>query len=583
MDNRLYSDTRTSTDPSIRLNPANHRVSDLQEDSVRQAIHEADGIYYDGDIENFKWQMRILPGCDDYYETGFHVWSSGKLSSSFSKRFFQSLNVGDVLYSISTIAPYNETLKKIKYSYQGTITQLNSSLVAVLQDRLLIITKNKKIKKIEVPYSDIKTIDDGRERLTGGFNFEFINIGLVDGSKIKYYLSRSGTQTYGTHLRTRAAAWIRKKMGTGAHSSTNEPKLEYQWSVGRSSSDEESSYDNLSIKDLKGILRKRGLSVGGKSDNEEEYKLELIARLKGQGYDFSLELWTSNDKTFYDLKPIDEKDIPEIINLQNKYKSKHTSEYFKSQKPKSPAYPTSLSILLVVLFLMFLSVMYDLWGSGIYDDNVVVYSDNQVWFNRLFILSAIFIMLFIKWKTETLQLNVRPDFISNIIDVSSLVILFSILIWFFAWSGGSVLFQILSSIGCCSSILIAISISIAFHSVKSRSEIFEDEKERFYVESPERRLQFDAIKCETHGYLDLAKKKWLEFENDDYESPYSKEVDRLERFEVEIEYVRFKRRILDLKDKGIICEKLENNILQSSRFKNFGFTTSSDIMNEDRE
>jgi len=107
--------------------------------------------------------------------------------------------------------------------------------------------------------------------------------------------------------------------------------------------------------------------------------------------------------------------------------------------------------------------------------------------------------------------------------------------------------------------------------------------ERFYVESPERRLQFDAIKCENHGYLVLAKKKWLEFENDDYESPYSKEVDRLERFEVEIEYVRFKRRILDLKDKGIICEKLENNILQSSRFKNFGFTTSSDIMNEDRE
>ena len=580
IENRLIS-----SDTGVKrssLNPNNHQVSDPLQFPLAQAIHEADGIYYDGDIENFKWQMRILPGCDGYYEKGFALYSlGGRNFSSFSKSFFQSLNVGDVLYSIFTLTSYAESAKKIRYSHQGAIVNLAGSLVAVLQDRLLIITKSKKIKKVEIPYSDIKTIDDGRETLIGGFTYQFLNIKLADGSKNKYYLSR--IIEYGPHLRKRVVSWIRKKMGTSASSSTDEPKLEYQWIEGGTGvgNDEEPSYDNLSIKDLKGILRKRGLSVGGKSDNEEEYKLELIARLKGQGYNFSLELWTSTDKTFYDLKPIDEKDIPEIINLQNKYESKHTSEFFKSQKPESPAYPTNLSILLVVLFFMFLSVMYELFESGIYDDDdLVVYSDNQVLLNRLFILSCIFIMVFIKWKTETLQLNVRPDSITNIDNVSTLVVGFSILIWIFAWGVDSVLFQTLSSVSCCSSMLVLISIGVVFSSVKPRSEVFEDEKERFYVESPERRLQFDAIKCENHGYLDLAKKKWLEFENDDYESPYGKEVDRLERFEVEIEYVRVKRRILDLKDKGIICEKLENNILQSSGFKNFGFGASSDIMNE---
>tara|TARA_B100000959_G_scaffold61167_1_gene64280 strand:+ start:561 stop:2306 length:1746 start_codon:yes stop_codon:yes gene_type:complete len=580
MPNR-YPDTRTSS----YFNPGNHQVSDSLGIDETRAIHEADGIYYDGDIDNFKWQMRILPGCEVLsLNAGLGGFSLGGRSfSSFSKQFFQSLNVSDIIYSISTIASYTESSKKLRYSYQGAVISLAGSLVAVLQDRLLIITDGKKIKKIEIPYSDIKTIDEGIVTLAGSFKFEFINIKLADGNKIKCYLTRAGMVEHGTHLRKRVASWIRKKMGTVASSSIDEPKLEYQWSVGRNSSDEESSYDNLSIKDLKGILRKRGLSVGGKSDNEEEYKLELIARLKGQGYDFSLEPWTSTDKTFYDLKPIDEKDIPEIINLQNKYKSKHPSDFFSSQKPESPAYPMILSILLVVLFFMFLSSMYDIWRSGIYDDNIVIYSDNQVWFNRLFIFSGIFIMVFLKWKTETLQLNVRPDFTTIISDVSALVVAFSVIIWFVGWMAEEVAFQALSSVSCCSSLLILISIPIIFSSVKSRSEIFADEKERFYVESPSRRIRFDAIKCENHGYLDLAKKKWLEFENDDYESPYAEEVDRLERFEVEIEYVRVKRRILGLKDKGIICEKLENNILQSSRFKNFGFAESSDTMNEDSE
>ena len=213
----------------------------------------------------------------------------------------------------------------------------------------------------------------------------------------------------------------------------------------------------------------------------------------------------------------------------------------------------------------------------------MVYSDNQVWLNRLFILSVIFIIVYIKWKTETLQLNVMPDFISNSSDMFTLVIAFSVLVWIVAWAGDSVLLQILSSVSCFSSILVLISIGFAFSSVQTRSEILSDERLRFHVESPVRRIQFDAVECENQGYLDLAKKKWLEFENPHLESSYGKEVDRLEKFEVEIEYVRFKRRILDLKDKGIICEKLENNILQSPQFKNFGFAVSSDIMNEDRE
>ena len=58
------------------------------QDPMLQTIHEADGIYYDGDIENFKWQMRILPGCDGYYEKGFALYSlGGRNFSSFSKSF----------------------------------------------------------------------------------------------------------------------------------------------------------------------------------------------------------------------------------------------------------------------------------------------------------------------------------------------------------------------------------------------------------------------------------------------------------------------------------------------------------------
>ena len=146
MPNR-YPDTRTSS----YFNPGNHQVSDSLGIDETRAIHEADGIYYDGDIDNFKWQMRILPGCEVLSLNpglgGFYL--GGRSFSSFSKQFFQSLNVSDIIYSISTIASYTESSKKLRYSYQGAVISLAGSLVAVLQDRLLIITDGKKIKKIE--------------------------------------------------------------------------------------------------------------------------------------------------------------------------------------------------------------------------------------------------------------------------------------------------------------------------------------------------------------------------------------------------------------------------------------------------
>ena len=578
MPNSIFYDDKIKSS----LDPQNHKTAYLafpEDDKIK--VHEADGICYDGDIENFKWQIRILPDCSQYSEINksFLINIVSGTSVNEIEPFIQSLNIGDILYAIVTMASYNETAKSIRYSNQGTITNLEGSLVAALQDRLLIIPKRKQ-NKVEIPYSEIKKIDQRSEVVAGGFRFNHITIELFDGNKINFHLSKAvSSSLHFLKRHERLVSWIRKNIGYSAASSADEPKLEYQWMAGTAGNEEEARYENLSIKDLKGILRKRGLPVRGKSSNVEEYKLELIARLKGKEESFSLEPWETGDRTFYDSKPIDEKDVPEIVNLQSKYKSKHTSGYFKSSKPQSSVYPLYLYLSLFLLFFMIFSVVYEIFESGIYDDKEKSYSENQVLVNRLFILTFVGLFVAVKWKTDDLQLNVRPYHTVVLTNVFTIIIVVSILVWFVALLDDPVynthsFFQILSSVGCCGSTIFLISIAAIFSSVPTQNNILVAEQERFIFESKSRRILFDTIKCENHGYLDRAKKLWMSAYFD--EDKYPEEVERLEKFEVEIEYVRVKRRISNLKEKGVNCEKLENKLFQESLLKSFGIVESSD-------
>ena len=246
------------------INPKNHQTVEAPSEADKIKIHEADGISYDGDIENFKWQIRILPGCSQYSNT---IWGNNR---DEIEPFIQSLNIGDILYAIVTMASHKETAKSIRYSHQGAITNLEESLVAALQDRLLIIPKRKQ-NTVEIPYSEIKKIHQSSETVAGGFHFNRITIKFFDGNTIKFHLSKVVSSNLHFLKRDeRFVYWIRKNIGRSAASSADEPKLEYQWmSETIPSSEEESRYENLSIKDLKGILRKRGLSVGGNLSNEE--------------------------------------------------------------------------------------------------------------------------------------------------------------------------------------------------------------------------------------------------------------------------------------------------------------------------
>jgi hypothetical protein len=550
-----------------------------------ESIHEADGIYYDGNIENFNWEMSILPGCASFSD-------SVGLNAAELPSFFELLNVGDILYRLYSVASYSDTLEVMKFTYKGN-WRLYGSLIAVLQDRLLIVTKghsdqiitgdqiithdriiNKsdydnptnfmldKGNSLEIPYSEIKKVEGGRRNTALGIRsqinkfHEFIEIELLDGTIIKSYPEQRFT------VQRDIVNWITKKKGSIPYAEeVDKPKLEYQWLSSPLGTTEDPSYDNLSVKDLKGILRKRGLSVGGgyaSSDgstylDEAEYKLKLIARLKGEDYDFSLEPWKSSDRTFHEQKPIDEKDIPEVTNLQNKYKSKNNAEYFKSQKPEVPDYPTSMSILFVVLFCMFLFATYSFFANGVYDDNVV----NQPWLLPLYILSFM-VIFFTKWKTETLQLNVRPN-VTNVADQIFLVVtILSILFWTFGTYWSDIILQILSSVTCSTSVIMLMVIAFVFSSVKTIGDIRFDEKLRFVEEAQTRRVHFDAIKCENNGYFDRAKKIWMRAGL--FETP--NEIKRIEKLEIEIEYVRVKRSILELKEKGINCEKLEKRVNQ---------------------
>tara|TARA_Y100000588_G_scaffold290800_1_gene309738 strand:- start:1487 stop:3034 length:1548 start_codon:yes stop_codon:yes gene_type:complete len=486
--------------------------SDITVSREQYITHETDGIKYDGDAKRMEERLPSLPGCNRFHRGWLGVAKKEIVP------FIEALNPEDAvfcLFNTKFFANFGNVNDDKKYKN----VLLSNTLVGGLQDRILIVTQHGE-SIFQIPYADIDKVKQSNRISKDGE----INIIEKNGTKANFFLDTMSTDT--ELLGSRFCSWVNKNIHNSEH--------------GKGKSDKEITYDtginysNFTVKDLKEILRKRGLPVGGKSDKYEEYRLELIERLEKDNYKI-------DDK-------IDARDIKLTADILKKYKApKYEDAHPPPQKEDKP-YPFYLSFLTFILyclgFLIILLYAYHSEDDGKWE-NHLIFSVNviTIGYVQLYLFSsvtALLLLIYIFIKNSELELEKIPLILNYGQGIfAGLVFTIPILILFFK--------HVSLTIPCCSTLFLIATVgplekalNLPEQMIAAKSKI-------------KKRKWFDACKHEERHEFYAAKKIWLNLDED-------KQALRLEKILLELGYVKIRRRILNMEEKGINCSELKEKL-----------------------
>jgi len=475
-----------------------------------------DGIKYHGDVKQMEERLPSLPGCDRFHRGWLGVAKKEILP------FIEALNPGDTvfcLFNTQFFASFGDIQDDKKYKN----VLLSRALVGGLQDRILIVTQHGK-SIFQIPYADVDKVKQSNQIAKDGE----INIIEKNGTKANFFLDTISTDT--ELLGSRFCSWVNKNIQNSED--------------GKGKSDKEITYDtginyfNLSVKDLKEILRKRGLPVGGESNNEEEYRSELIARLQKDDYKF-------DDR-------IDARDLKLREEIIEKYKAPEYEAIPLPARIVYPAYPLYLSILTFFLYCLtfFIIILhtYRLEGTGGWENKpLYTISDVTIGYVQAYLLSWIgFIILciYILYRNSGRKVEKTPTILNNVGGLLIIIIIFVMpLLYFLTDLSLTIPFR------SCLILLVLIILLESPFDLQDRSKEIKKEQE----EKRKERKWFDACKYEDNSDYTGALRIWLNLNED-------KQVLRLETLLLELKYVKTRRRILNMEEKGINCSELKENL-----------------------
>ena len=482
--------------------------------------HELDGIIYDGDAKRMEKLFPSLPGNQD-----FHRGWTGVARKEILP-FIEALNLGDTVFCLFHTKYFGD-FGNVNDDKKYKNVLLSRALVGGLQDRILIVTQHGK-SIFQIPYSNVHMVKQSNQIAKDGE----INIIEKNGTNTPFFLNTITTDT--ELLGSRFCSWVNQNI----HNSED----------GKGKSDKEITYDkevnysNLRIKDLKEILRDRGLPVGGKSENEEEYKLELIARLQKDNYKI-------------DVK-IDARDQKLVEGIREKYKAPEYEAPPPIPKKEYQPYPLYLSFLTSILyFLGFLVILLYAYHT---DDgekwhNYTIFSVNNITIGyvQLYLYSFVagfllFMYLFSKNRYREVEK------VPKIIDYGAyifavLIITIPILYFFFK--------HVSLTIPCCSTLFLITTIGLLEKPLTIHNNT--EEIKKASEEKIRQRQWFDACEHEDKNEYYAAQKIWLMLKDKD---EGDKQNLRLEKLLLEYEYVKVRRRILNMEEKGINCSELKKEV-----------------------
>ena len=487
--------------------------------------HELDGIIYDGDAKRMEKLFPSLPGCDRYHRGWTGVARKEILP------FIEALNLGDTVFCLFHTKYFGD-FGNVNDDKKYKNVLLSRALVGGLQDRILIVTQHGK-SIFQIPYSNVHMVKQSNQIAKDGE----INIIEKNGTNTPFFLNTITTDT--ELLGSRFCSWVNQNI----HNSED----------GKGKSDKEITYDkevnysNLRIKDLKEILRDRGLPVGGKSENEEEYKLELIARLQKDNYKI-------------DVK-IDARDQKLVEGIREKYKAPEYEAPPPIPKKEYQPYPLYLSVLTFILYcLVFLAIL--LYKNRTYAEgteestrtwnNPEIYSINNITINYvelyLFaIFASVIIGIYVLYKNRGREVEKQPQ-INEFAALAGMLILLALPFLHF-------LTDIDTSLPCCSTIFLFIIVAFLQESLsvpdKTKEALAKAE------EKIRQRQWFDACEHEDKNEYYAAQKIWLMLKDKD---EGDKQILRLDKILLEYEYVKVRRRILNMEEKGINCSELKKEV-----------------------
>ena len=487
--------------------------------------HELDGIIYDGDAKRMEKLFPSLPGCDRYHRGWTGVARKEILP------FIEALNLGDTVFCLFHTKYFGD-FGNVNDDKKYKNVLLSRALVGGLQDRILIVTQHGK-SIFQIPYSNVHMVKQSNQIAKDGE----INIIEKNGTNIPFFLNPISTDT--ELLGSRFCSWVNQNI----HNSED----------GKGKSDKEITYDkganysNLTIKDLKEILRERGLSVGGKSENEEEYKLELIARLQKDNYNIGVK--------------IDARDQKLVEGIREKYKAPEYEATPPIPKKEYQPYPLYLSVLTFILYcLVFLAIL--LYKNRTYAEgteestrtwnNPEIYSINNITINYvelyLFaIFASVIIGIYVLYKNRGREVEKQPQ-INEFAALAGMLILLALPFLHF-------LTDIDTSLPCCSTLFLITTIGLLEKPLTIHNNT--EEIKKASEEKIRQRQWFDACEHEDKNEYYAAQKIWLMLKDKD---EGDKQNLRLEKLLLEYEYVKVRRRILNMEEKGINCSELKKEV-----------------------
>ena len=296
---------------------------------------------------------------------------------------------------------------------------------------------------------------------------------------------------------------------------------------------EDTDYESLSLDDLKAILRKRGLSVRWRhmKESEEEYKTALIERLKsapepdhgseniaGEHFDGGAGF------TMPDWSTIDEKDLSNLAKIKKKYKS---PEY--AVPDRLTKYPAKLVIGTLLLYSIAIISAYIYLHAEVIDRGLEI-------FTVLVSVSVVLYLIITKGNREVTRetrLMKAPEVVEMAFIIGLFLIFILIPLYYFA-TYDDVTFPLCSSL-----LLIVIPIVIeansGFMSTNDR-QADKTREEQWII----------GVGYEEKGQFGRALKVWKNLANKD-------QTKRVEGLILECQYLKVRRRILDLEERDVNC------------------------------
>ena len=522
--------------------------------------HELDGIKYDGDKERTQEQLSSLPGCDRFH-TGWFGTAKKEILP-----FIEALNPGDTVFCL-----FNTHLSKLgnyaNSKYKNI--ELNYALIGALQDRVLIITQHGG-RVFTIYYTEIDyVLNDTIASLSR------INIVEKNGTKTDFFLDTVGTDA--KLLGNRFCSWVNQKTETSEEIeeplSRKEKKKDQQYAEGSlpSQGEAEQLWAEANLEEFKPWESKEE-----EEKSEGEARLPSSNHLESWRYSYDMDSSTcgscgkkfeSRNKLFDHLKEfpdhaktvresVDVRDRELIERIREKYKA---PEYEAPSEVKTvyPAYPNYLSFLTFVLYCLgFLVVILYAYRSEGADgeyygqtwDNPVIYSVNNITIGYVQLyLFALFGSLilgsYILYKNSGRELEKSPD-ILGVPGLVAITLLFFVIPIIYFFSDFSL------TIPCCSTFFLLLTVLLletpmVFH---KNENVRKEEEEKI-----KKRGWFDAHYLENKNEFSDATRIWSDLGEDE-------QVLRVDGLLLEYQYVRVRRRILDMEEKGINCTKLKDHL-----------------------